>query len=103
MRRIGRRSDQYPMHYLYFLVAIVAEVVATSSLKASERFTRPLPSLMVIVGYVLAFILLSLVVEKMPVGVVYAIWSGAGIILVAVVGAVWLKQRNRPVCPGLWS
>ena len=80
------------MHYLYLVIAIVAEVIATSSLKATERFTRPLPSLIVLVGYGLAFVMLGLVVEKMPIGIVYAVWSGAGIVLLAIVGVAWLKQ-----------
>lgn len=80
------------MNYLYLLLAIVAEVVATSALKASQGFTRPGPLLVVALGYGLAFYLLSLIVETLPLGIVYAVWSGAGIVLVAIVGAVWLKQ-----------
>src|SRR5262245_57634754 len=80
------------MQYLYLLLAIVGEVIATSALKAAEGFTKPWPSLVVITGYGVAFFLLSMVVKTMPVGIVYAIWSGTGIVLVAVVGAVWLKQ-----------
>jgi len=80
------------MPYLYLLLAIIAEVIATSALKASQGFTRPGPLLVVALGYGLAFYLLSLIVETMPLGIVYAIWSGAGIVLVAIVGAIWLKQ-----------
>ncbi len=80
------------MHYLYLILAITAEVIATSALKASERFTRPGPLLVVAFGYGLAFYLLSLIVEKVPLGITYAIWSGAGIVLVALVGAIWFKQ-----------
>jgi small multidrug resistance pump len=81
------------MHYIYLCIAIVAEVIATSSLKATEQFSKPLPTMVVIAGYGLAFFLLSIVVNTLPVGIVYAIWSGAGIVLVAIVGLVWLKQR----------
>ncbi len=81
------------MHYIYLCIAIVAEVIATSTLKATEQFSRPLPTIVVVVGYGLAFFLLSIVVKTLPVGVVYAIWSGAGIVLVAIVGYVWLKQN----------
>ncbi len=81
------------MHYIYLCIAIVAEVIATSSLKATEQFSKPLPTMVVIAGYGLAFFLLSIVVKTLPVGIVYAIWSGAGIVLVAIVGLVWLKQR----------
>ncbi len=80
------------MQYAYLLLAVAAEVVATSALKAANGFTRPLPSLIVVLGYGAAFYLLSLIVQSMPLGIVYAIWSGTGIVLVAVVGAVWLKQ-----------
>lgn len=80
------------MHYVYLLLAITAEVIATSALKAADGFTRPIPTLIVAIGYSVAFFLLSLIVQTMPLGIVYAIWSGAGIVLVAAVGAVWLKQ-----------
>jgi small multidrug resistance pump len=80
------------MQYIYLLLAITAEVIATSALKAADGFTKPIPTLIVAVGYSVAFFLLSLIVQTMPLGIVYAIWSGAGIVLVAVVAAVWLKQ-----------
>ena len=80
------------MHYLFLLIAIIAEVIATSFLKVSEGFTRLWPSVVVVVGYGAAFYLLSLVIEKLQVGVVYAIWSGLGIVLVTVVCAFWFKQ-----------
>lgn len=80
------------MAYFYLAIAILAEVAATSALKASEEFTRLVPSLVVIVGYGVAFYLLTLVLRSIPVGVTYAIWAGAGIVLVALVGAVLYKQ-----------
>lgn len=80
------------MAYLYLALAIVAEVAATSALKASEEFTRLVPSLIVIFGYGLAFYLLTLVLRTIPVGITYALWSGIGIVLVAVAGAVLYKQ-----------
>ncbi|REK15621.1 MAG: QacE family quaternary ammonium compound efflux SMR transporter [Planctomycetota bacterium] len=90
------------MNYLYLLLAIVAEVVATSTLKATDGFSRPLPTLIVAAGYSVAFFLLSIVVKSMSVGIVYAIWSGAGIVLVTAVGAVWLKQvPDRPAIIGI--
>jgi small multidrug resistance pump len=78
--------------YLYLGIAIVAEVIATSALKASEGFTRPLPSLIVAAGYATAFYFLSLVLKSVPVGVAYAIWSGAGIVLIGLVGWLVLRQ-----------
>jgi small multidrug resistance pump len=80
------------MKYVYLLIAIVSEVVATSSLKASESFTKLVPSIFVVVGYALAFYFLSLTVKVMPVGITYAIWSGIGIVLVTIAGIFLYKQ-----------
>ena len=90
------------MHYLYLLIAIVAEVVATSALKASEQFTRLIPSLLVVAGYATAFYFLSLTLESIPVGVAYAIWSGLGIVLVSVVGAMLFRQIPTPPRSPAW-
>ena len=73
--------------------AIVAEVIATSALKASEGFTRLVPTLVVAVGYGLAFWLLALTLRAIPVGVAYAVWSGIGTVLIAVVGWLVFGQR----------
>lgn len=81
------------MSWVYLAVAIVAEVVATSCLKASHSFTRPWPSLAVVVGYGLAFFCLSLTLRTLPVGVVYAIWSGVGVVLVTVIAWFVFGQR----------
>lgn len=78
--------------YVYLAQAIAAEVIATSALKASEGFTRTGPSLLVAAGYGVAFYFLSLTLKTVPVGVAYAIWSGAGIVLIAVIGWAVLKQ-----------
>lgn len=75
-------------HWLYLGVAIVSEVIATSALKAAEGFTRPLPSLLVVIGYGIAFYCLSVVLRTLPLGITYAIWSGVGVALVALSG--WL-------------
>jgi small multidrug resistance pump len=80
------------MKYVYLFIAIVSEVVATSSLKASESFSKLIPSILVIVGYALAFYFLSLTVKVMPVGITYAIWSGVGIVLVTIAGIILYKQ-----------
>ncbi|NDK38384.1 QacE family quaternary ammonium compound efflux SMR transporter [Pseudoxanthomonas gei] len=88
--------------YLYLSIAIVAEVIATSALKASNGFTNALPSTVVLVGYGIAFYFLSLVLRTVPVGVAYAIWSGAGIVLIALVGWVVLKQAlDTPALVGM--
>ncbi|NVK19446.1 MAG: multidrug efflux SMR transporter [Methylocystaceae bacterium] len=80
------------MAYLYLAIAIVGEVVATSSLKASEEFTRLGPSLVVVIGYGLAFYFMTLAIRTLPIGITYAIWSGVGIVLVTIAGAFIYKQ-----------
>lgn len=80
------------MTYMYLFLAIVAEVIATSSLKTAEGFTKLGPSLIVVIGYIAAFYLLSLVLRSMTVGIAYAIWSGVGIILLAIVGAFAFRE-----------
>jgi small multidrug resistance pump len=88
--------------YLYLGLAIVAEVIATSSLKASDTFTRLTPTLVTLVGYLIAFWFLSLTIRHMPVGIVYGIWSGVGIVLIATVGWVWFKESlDLPAIIGL--
>lgn len=78
---------------MYLTMAIVAEVIDTTMLKASEGFTRLWPSLLVVLGYGVAFWGLSMVVKSMPLGIVYAIWSGMGIVLVSV-AAVFVYQQK---------
>ncbi len=80
------------MTYVFLIIAIIAEVVATTTLKASENFTRLIPSMVVIIGYAVAFYCLSLVLRTMPVGVAYAIWCGLGIFLVSIVCIYTYKQ-----------
>lgn len=80
------------MHYFYLAVAIVAEVIATSALKAADGFSHLIPSVIVVVGYTAAFYFLSLTLREMALGVVYAIWSGVGIALICMIGAVLYKQ-----------
>ena len=80
------------MAYLYLAFAIVSEVIGTSALKASNEFTKLIPSLIVLVGYSLAFYFMTLTLRTIPLGITYAIWSGAGIVLVAVVGVIIYKE-----------
>lgn len=87
------------MAYLYMAVAIVAEVVATSSLKASQEFTRFWPSVLVVAGYGLAFYALTLALRTLPVGIAYAFWAGLGIVLVTLVGI--LVYGERPDLPAV--
>jgi len=85
--------------YVQLGIAIVAEVVGTSALKASEEFTRLVPSLLVVGGYALAFYMLSAVVKSIPVGIAYAVWAGVGVVLVALAGA--LAYRQIPDVPAI--
>jgi len=90
------------MYWLILAVAIVAEVIATSALKLSEGFTRLWPSLLVVVGYGTAIYLLSLTLKVIPVGIVYAIWSGVGIVLIAIAATLFLGQRlDAPAMLGM--
>ena len=81
------------MSYVYLAIAIVAEVIGTSALKAAEGFTRPLPSLVVVAGYGAAFYFLSLALKVIPVGIAYAIWSGVGVALITLIGWIVFRQR----------
>ncbi|MCT8160534.1 DMT family transporter [Pseudoruegeria sp. SHC-113] len=82
-----------PQHYLFLIAAILAETVGTTALQASQQFTRLVPSVIVVVAYALAFYLLSLTLKVMPVGIVYAIWSGLGIVFIALIGFLAFGQR----------
>ena len=80
---------------LIFFFAVLSEVVATTSLKFSEGFTKLLPSLIVIVGYGLSFYLLSMSLKIMPIGIAYALWSGIGIILTVIAGIlIWRESLD---------
>lgn len=81
------------MTYFLLAAAIVAEVIATSAMARTDGFTRLMPSLVAIVGYGLAFYMLALVTRTVPVGIVYAVWSGAGIVLVAMAGWLLFGQK----------
>ncbi len=90
----------HPLVLLF--LAIVSEVVATSALRATEGFTRFLPTLFVVSGYVSAFYLLGLVLKDIPVGIAYAIWSGAGIVLVTLVAYLVYRQTlDLPAITGI--
>ena len=80
------------MAYLFLVIAIIAEVAATSALKASAEFTRIIPSLIVVMGYSVAFYCLTFVLKFLPVGITYAVWSGVGIVLVTLVGMILFRE-----------
>jgi small multidrug resistance pump len=79
--------------YLYLIIAIAGEVMGTSALKASEGMTKLLPALFVILGYSLTFWALSITLKSLPVGIVYAIWSGLGIVIIVMIGIFVFKEQ----------
>ncbi|WP_286911795.1 DMT family transporter [Flavobacterium sp. UBA4197] len=80
------------MKYVFLLIAIFFEVIATSALKSSEQFTKLWPSLIAVAGYAFAFYFLSLTLKTIPIGIAYAIWSGLGIVLISAIGYFAYKQ-----------
>lgn len=89
-------------HWILLAIAIVSEIIATSALKASESFTRPWPSMVTIVGYGISFYFLAAALRTLPIGVAYAIWSGVGISLLALIGVIWFGQRlDLPAIVGI--
>ena len=85
-----------PAAWAWLLAAIVAETVGTSALQASRQFTRIGPTVLVVVGYGLSFWFMAMALRTMPVGVVYAVWSGLGIVLIALIGRAVFGQRLDP-------
>jgi small multidrug resistance pump len=102
---ISRSLAQIPIfmnQWVFLSIAIVSEVVATSALKSSNGFTQLWPSVIVVAGYAAAFFFLSLSLRTIPVGVAYAIWSGVGIVLIAVIGWLFLGQKlDMPAVIGM--
>ena len=85
--------------WLAIAIAIVAEVMATTALKASQEFTRLWPSVLVILGYGTAFYFMTISLRVLPVGIMYAIWSGVGIVLISLLG--WLVYRQTLDAPAM--
>ncbi len=91
-----------PIHYIYLFLAVLAETIGTSALQASQQFTRLWPSLLVVGSYAISFYLLALTLKYMPVGIMYAIWSGLGIVLIAGIGFFYFGQKlDMPAFIGL--
>lgn len=86
-------SQNKTMKWIYLAIAILAEVIATTALKSTEGFTKLMPSMVVLIGYGTAFFFLSLILKSIPVGIAYAIWSGVGISLIAIIGYFKFGQR----------
>ncbi len=90
------------MHYLVLVLAIVTETIGTTALQASQQFTRIWPSVICTVSYAASFYLLALTLKVMPVGIVYAIWSGLGIVFIALIGYIIFGQKlDLPAMFGL--
>lgn len=85
--------------WIILLIAIVGEVIGTTALKASEGFTRPIPSVIVVIGYGIAFYFLSLTLRHIPMGISYAIWSGVGIVLISLLG--WIVYQQTLDAPAM--
>jgi len=82
-----------PLHYILLIFAVLAETIGTTALQASQQFTRFWPSVLVVIAYSVSFYLLAQTLRVMPVGVVYAMWSGLGIVLIAAIGYLVFGQR----------
>ncbi|MCE2800618.1 MAG: multidrug efflux SMR transporter [Planctomycetaceae bacterium] len=80
-------------NWLFLLAAIIAEVIGTSALKASEEFSKPIPSILVLLGYGISFYFLSLTLKAIPVGIAYAVWSGMGIVLISLTAWILFGQK----------
>ncbi len=91
-----------PAHYIYLILAILTETIGTTALQASQQFTRFWPSVLVVLAYAISFYLLALALKVMPVGIVYAIWSGLGIVFIAMIGFLVFGQKlDWPAILGL--
>ncbi|MDO6590720.1 QacE family quaternary ammonium compound efflux SMR transporter [Loktanella sp. D2R18] len=91
-----------PAHYIYLIIAVIAETIGTSALQASAQFTRLWPSVVVVIAYAVSFYLLALALKVIPVGILYAMWSGLGIVLIAGIGyAVFGQKLDLPAIIGL--
>ncbi|WP_185803273.1 DMT family transporter [Pontivivens nitratireducens] len=84
------------MPWFLLTLAIIGEIVGTTALKLSEGFTRPLPGIVAIIGYAVAFYFLAMVLRTIPIGVAYAVWSGVGVAAMALIGLVMFGQRLDP-------
>ncbi len=82
-----------PTHYFYLFFAVIAETIGTSALNASQQFTKFWPSVFVVIAYAISFYLLALTLKYMPVGIMYALWSGFGIICIALIGWLYFGQK----------
>ena len=91
-----------PMHYIVLFFAIVTETIGTSALQASAQFSKLWPSVITVVAYAASFYLMALALKVIPVGIAYAIWSGVGILMIAIIGyAVFGQKLDLPAILGM--
>ncbi len=91
-----------PLHYIHLIIAIAAETIGTTALQASQQFTKFGASVLCVSAYALSFYFMALALKVMPVGIVYAIWSGLGIVLIAFIGYIIFGQKlDLPAVLGL--
>ena len=89
-------------HYIILFLAVAAETIGTTALQASQQFSKFWPSVICVIAYAVAFYLLSLALKVMPVGILYAVWSGLGIVLIAAIGfAVFGQKLDLPAILGI--
>lgn len=99
-RHIGRSA--MPKHYLFLIVAVMAETFGTSAIQASQQFTKPLPTVLVFICFGIAFYFLSLTLQYLPIGIMYAFWSGLGIVFIALIGWLVFGQKlDFPAMAGM--
>ena len=82
-----------PQHYIYLIAAVIAETIGTSSMQASQQFTRLVPSAICVVSFLIALFLMSLALKAIPVGILYSMWSGLGIVSISIIGYVVFGQK----------
>ena len=90
-----------PVHFIYLIIAVAAETIGTTALQASQQFSKLLPSIIVLFAYGFSFYMMGLTLKHMPVGIVYAIWSGLGIVFIAAIG--YLVFRQSPDLPAVFG
>lgn len=82
-----------PVHYIYLILAVITETIGTSAMQASQQFTKFWPSVLMVLAYAVSFYFLALTLKFMPVGIVYALWSGLGIVCIAAIGYMMFGQK----------
>ena len=91
-----------PFHYIVLLCAVAAETIGTAALQASQQFSKPLPSVVVVISYAISFYLLALALRSIPLGIAYALWSGLGIVFITCIGfLVYGQKLDLPAILGL--